>query len=151
MLGLIITAMVVGVISMFVPTLRQQNALSNGRNTNWQRLLFKLEAQERPISWVKIKDNGKTLEIVRPMLKRSSLNVYLIHKTQKTNTLYMGGLNGGFMPLLREVKHVEFTEYQQHIVMDVTFLDGDQKKAVLAIDKATEKTASEVDSPKLLQ
>lgn len=128
--------MMLSITSILVTSTKNPYPLNNPRNVNWQRLLHNLENNPQPITWLKIDDWGHQLIIKRYSVAEKEQKKYIIRQTKSSHRLYMSGVLGGFMPLLSEVKTINFSDVNGRIRMEVTFLDDEIKVAKLAIAKA---------------
>lgn len=135
--GLIIVAMMLSVTSMLVANAKKQYPLNRPRNINWQRILHNLENNPQPIRWVQIEDQGHQLIVQKYSMAEKEQKKYIIRQTKTSHRLYMSGIDGGFMPLLGDVKVINFNNAKGRIVMEVVFLDGEIKKANLSIRKVS--------------
>lgn len=125
-LGIIIMAIIIGLVNLWIPTFMYNQKNTTPRNINWQRLLANLEEKSNPITWTKISESGKQLYIKKYATREQITREYVLKKTQKTNRFYISGINGGYMPMIYDVKNVKFSEVNNCVLMEVIFLDGDE-------------------------
>lgn len=136
--GLVLVSIIVTILQFALPNLKTQPALVTPVNLTWQNMIWALEESEQPFKWVEIMDEGNTLKLIRNIDGKSQESKeYLLKLTKSTHTLYLSGLSGGYMPIVYQVKKVQFEERGHRIWMSVQYIDGGNNEAYLAVTKKT--------------
>lgn len=131
-IGLIIIGFIIMIVDFAIPTIKKHPTLNNPVNLTWQNMIWSLEETNNAFKWIEIIDGGKSLKLTRSVSARKE---YVLKMTKSTNALYLSGENGGYMPIVFNVKQVMFQERQHRIWIKVVYKDGGSNEAYLLLEK----------------
>lgn len=134
-LGLVIISIIIALLNFANPILHKHPILNNPVNLTWQNMISTLEESSNPFEWIEILNDGNNLKLTRLTNKNQVSKEYILKVTKVTHTLYVNGIERGYMPVIYNVRQVMFQERHQRIWIKVIYINGDSNEAYLAINK----------------
>lgn len=135
MTGLLILGMIMGLLQLGVALVKDAQISNKPANYSWIQFIHNIETQQKPFYWQRIEGNGTVLNLWRNNRASDEEKEYILKLTKRTNTLYLSGSQGGYMPLIYNVKSVKFKKINNNVRIDIVFFSGEHRNAILAINE----------------
>ncbi|MBM7544530.1 competence type IV pilus minor pilin ComGF [Periweissella beninensis] len=136
--GLLILGLITGLLQMGVLLVKDSLITNKPAMYSWIQFLHNIETDQNPFYWQKLAADKTQLGLWRQNKENGEAKEYILKLTKKTHTLYMSGVDGGYMPFIYNVETVKFKKIKNNIQINVVFISGEHRNAILAIKNKKE-------------